>query len=319
MIANPDKPGRRLACLTLATAALALQGCGESPATRSAPASPTPTPSTPAGQAPPAAPGSAANAFIGSLAVDPGDDTVFLGTGFGLFRVKSRGKKADRVVGELRTPDGSGPVSSNLVVRFAGAGELLASGHPEAGGSALPEDLGLIRSIDGGGTWEPVSELGRADFHILQVAGDRVVAVAVEARDIKVSNDGGRTFNARTAPSVPVDVAFDPSEPRQMIVTTAQGVYTSSDEGETWRQRDNVASEQLAWAASGPVYRSDPGGFVKVSHDGGKTWQDRGSVRLSIHELALDAHGSLYASLPGGQVQRSTDGGATWDSLIVLK
>ena len=45
-----------------------------------------------------------------------------------------RGEKAEHVVGELRTPDGAGPVSSNLVVRYAGPGELLASGHPEGGG-----------------------------------------------------------------------------------------------------------------------------------------------------------------------------------------
>jgi hypothetical protein len=89
-------------------------------------------------QGTPARSGSAADAFIGSLAADPRDGTLFLGTGRGLFRLDPGRKKARRVVGELRTPAGSGPVSSSMVVRFAGPGELLASGHPEGAGSAQP-------------------------------------------------------------------------------------------------------------------------------------------------------------------------------------
>jgi len=304
---------------TLVLLGLTLTACGESSDSTAPASTPTPNPTTAAEQATPRPPGSAANAFIGSLAIDPKDGTLFLGTGLGLFRLEPGSKKAERVVGELRTPDGSGPVSSNLVVRFSGNGELLASGHPEGGGSGLPENVGLIRSTDHGATWKPVSELGRADFHILQVTGDRVIAVRVEEENVEVSADGGRTFEVRTPPALPVDVAFDPRDPSRMAVTTGQGVYTSSDEGRTWRLRDNLASEQLAWAAPDELYRSDPGGLVKVSRDGGETWSDRGSVGPSINELALDGDGALYASVPGGEVRRSSDGGATWESLVVLE
>src|SRR5918997_116624 len=181
--------------------ALALVGCGDDPQPAATPA-PTANPTAPAEVATPAPPGSGANAFIGSIAVDPADGTLFLGTGLGLFRVE--GKKQKRVVGELSTPDGSGRLSSNLVVRFKGPGELLASGHPEGTGS-LPENLGLIRSRDGGRTWEPISELGESDFHILQASGDRVLGVRAEETDIQISSDGGRAFDARTPPATPVD------------------------------------------------------------------------------------------------------------------
>ena len=223
------------------------------------------------------------------------------------------------MVGELTTPDATGPVSSNLVIRYAGPGDLLGSGHPEDAGSGLPENLGLMRSGDAGDTWEPVSALGDADFHLIQARGDRVVAVRAEEVDIQVSTDGGKTFDARTPPDMPLDVAFDPEDPKRMVVVTGQGTFSSADEGRSWRPRDPLPSEQLAWAAPDALYRADPGGLIKVSADGGATWKDRGNVGLSVNELAADDEGALYASVPGGEVHSSTDGGATWKRRLRLE
>jgi hypothetical protein len=286
-------------------------GCGgdDEPAA-SAPAE-TSTPSVAETPAPSV---SGANAFIGSIAVDPKDGTVMLGTGLGLFRMKPGAENAPRVVGEL---DG-GPVSSNLVIRYAGPGDLIGSGHPEGGGS-LPENLGLMRSRDAGDTWQTVSELGESDYHILQAAGDRVVGVKAEESTIRVSADGGRTFTDRTPPDTPLDVAFDPGDPKRMVVTTQRGVFTSGDEGASWRERDAVPAGQLAWGKPDALYRADTGGEIKVSADGGQTWKTAGNVRMTVNELAVDADGALYASVAGGVVQRSTDGGATWSEFVKLK
>jgi hypothetical protein len=298
-------------------ALLVLAGCGgDEPAETTAESTPTPNPTI---EAEPSEPGSAANAFIGSLAVDPGDGTLVIGTGLGLFRAQKGARKAERVIGELTTPDGSGPVSSNLVVRFAAPGELLGSGHPNKSGTPLPENLGLMRSGDAGDSWEPVSALGDADYHLIQASGDHVVAVRAEETDIGVSTDGGRSFQARTPPDLPLDVAFDPEDPQRMLVATAQGTFSSSDGGRSWRPRDPIPSEQLAWAAPDAVYRAAPGGLIKASADGGATWKDRGNVGLPVNELAADDEGALYASVPGGEVHRSTDGGATWKRLLRLE
>jgi hypothetical protein len=306
-----------LARLAVIAALLALAGCGGDDDT-AAPAASTPTPNPTTAPEEPADPGSVANAFIGSLAVDPGDGTLMIGTGLGLFRLEQGAKKPERITGELTTPDGAGPISSNLVVRYAKAGALLASGHPEGGGS-LPENLGLIRSADAGDRWEPVSQLGESDFHILQAAGDRVVAVRAEETDVLVSADGGGSFETRTPPDLALDVAFDPEDPARMVVATAQGTFSSGDGGSSWRPRDPIPSEQLAWAAPDALYRADPGGAVLVSADGGATWKARGNVGLTVNELAADADGALYASVPGGEVKRSTDGGATWKRLLRLE
>jgi hypothetical protein len=304
----------------LAALVVAASGCGgddPAPSASPPPAAATPAP-TVAEESTPAPPGSGANAFIGSIAIDPKDGTLMLGTGLGLFRVAKGADAAERVVGELRLPDGSGPVSSNLVVRYPRPGQLLASGHPEGEGS-LPENLGLILSRDAGQTWEPVVDLGQADFHIVQAAGDRLMVVGAEETDIRVSGDGGGTFETRTPPAKPLDVAFDAKDPARMVVATEQGIFSSADQGRSWRPRDAIPAEQLAWAASDALYRADPGGLIKISADGGATWKDRGSVGLSVNELAVDASGALYASVPGGEVKRSTDGGTSWARLVTLK
>jgi hypothetical protein len=305
---------RALAALAVVT--LALAGCGGSddpaPAETATPAAAE----TATGS--PAPPTSGANAFIGSIAVDPRDGTVLLGTGLGLFRLAKGAANAERVTGELQGPDGSGPVSSNLVVRYAGPGELLASGHPEGSGG-LPENLGVIRSRDAGDTWEPVIELGVSDYHILQAAGKRVVGVKADETDIQVAPDVTGGFQPRTPPDAPLDVAFDPQDPKRMVVATKQGTFSSGDEGRSWRPRDPVVTEQLAWATSDALYRADPGGLIKLSGDGGETWKDVGTVGLSVNELAVDADGTLYVSIAGGEVKQSTDGGATWTRLVKLK
>ena len=301
-------------------AAILVAGCGsDEPEETAAPSTPTPNPTTaPSETAEPTEPGSAANAFIASLAVDPRDGTLMIGTGLGLFRLEPGAKKPERVTGKLTTPDGAGELSSNMVVRYAAPGDLLGSGHPEGPGE-LPEDLGLIRSADAGDTWEPISQLGESDFHLLQARGDHVVAVRVEETDVLVSTDGGATFEPRTPPDMPLDVAFDPQDPKRMVVATAQGTFSSADGGGSWRPRDPIPSEQLAWAAPGALYRADPGGAVKVSEDGGATWKERGNVGLTVNELAVGDEGTLYASVPGGEVKHSADGGATWKRLLRLE
>ena len=306
----------RLAVLAAITATLA--GCGGDDDATDTAQTPTPNPTSEAPAQTPAPPSSGANAYIGSIAVDPKDGTVILGTGLGLFRLEKGAKEAERVTGQLQGPDGSGSVSSNLVVRYAGPGELLASGHPEGGGG-LPENLGIIRSRDAGTTWEPVIEMGVSDYHLLQVAGKRAVGVKADEGDVMVAPDITGGFEKRTPPDVPLDVAFDPGDPKRMIVATKQGTFTSANEGESWRARDPLPTEQLAWLQSDALYRADTGGVIKVSADGGESWKDVGTVGMPINELAVDAGGTLYASVAGGEVKQSTDGGNTWTQLVKLK
>ena len=153
------------------------------------------------------------------------------------------------------------------------------------------------------------SDLGEADFHIIQARGDHVVAVRAEETDIQISTDGGsrsRRARRRTCRSTSRSIPRTRAHGRR----DRAGHLQLDDEGRSWRPRDPIPSEQLAWVAPDELYRSDPGGLIKVSADGGATWKDRGNVGLSVNELVADEEGALYASVPGGEVHRSTDGGA---------
>jgi photosystem II stability/assembly factor-like uncharacterized protein len=205
------------------------------------------------------------------------------------------------------------------VLRFTGPGELVASGHPKGGGSALPEDLGLIRSQDGGATWTSVSLLGEEDLHALDARGDVIAGQPVEAERVLVSTDRGATWEERTPPGAPIDLDLDPADPQRIAMTTADGVFVSTDGGGSWRQRDVATTEtHLAWSETGPLYRVDAGGGVQVSEDGGERWKAAGNVGGSPSTITVDSEGRLYAALAGGSIVRSDDGGKSFAELTSL-
>ena len=253
--------------------------------------------------------------YIGSLSVNPADgEELYLGTNTGLFRIPPGGKP-EKVTGSLRTPDGEGRISESLVANFTAPDTLIASGHP-AEGQALPPALGLIRSEDGGRTWASVSELGSADFHALERSHERLVGALYGQAQILVSEDEGETWETRTAPTALVDLEVDPTDPDRWVGTTERGIFLSEDAGGSWRARDPTPNVRLAWAEEGELFRIDPGGAVKVSGDGGASWEDRGSTGGEPHALEVGEDGTLYAARFDGSVLASEDGGRTFETLV---
>ena len=292
--------------LVLLAAAVLLAGCGGEGSSSGTPAADLAVPWVDPDGDPP---------YIGSLSVNPGDGSLMMGTNTGLFEIPKAGGKPAKVTGRLKTPDGEGAVSESLVAEFTGPDELLASGHP-SGDSTLPPALGLIRSSDAGRTWESVSELGTSDFHALSISGDVLVAPLYGQAQILLSRDAGKTFEPRVAPMALVDLAADPGDPKRWAATSESGIFVSVDEGRTWRQRDPTPNVRLAWRGPGELYRIDPGGPVKVSADGGETWQDRGSTGGEPQALAAGPDGALYAATLDGKVQKSEDDGRSWTALV---
>jgi hypothetical protein len=299
----------------------ALAGCGGDEPSAEDPPAPAPTATAaPAQTSEPAdPPDGGGSPFIGSLTVDPGDGTLIAGTGLGLFRLEAGAKRAKPFDGKLTTPSASGAISPNLVLRFTGPGELIASGHPKDPGSGLPENLGLIRSRDGGATWTSVSLLGEEDLHALDVRGDVVAGQPVEAASVLVSTDGGKSFEERTPPAAPLDVDLDPKNPRHMAITTAEGLFVSRDGGGSWRQRDVLTTEtHLAWSETGTLYRVDAGGVVQASEDGGESWEQAGNAGGPPTTVTVDADGRLFAALAGARIVRSSDGGKSFEQVARL-
>jgi hypothetical protein len=267
--------------------------------------------------APTAAPGTTTD--IVSIAIDPDDGTLLAGSGPAFYRLPPGAEKPELAKGALSTPKGSGTLTKDVVVRFEKPGTIIASGH--SGEAALPPVLGLLRSTDMGDTWEPISGLGEADYHEIEIVGSRIFALRNEDPGmVQFSDDGGKTWGTREAPSVaaPIDVAVNPADPKNWVVSTDQGIHVSRNEGKSWRQRDTTFGARIAWGAADALYAAGKDGKVKKSADGGDSWQDVGSIGAGPKELVVSPKGEVYASVSGPEIRRSTDGGKTWTKVIAI-
>jgi photosystem II stability/assembly factor-like uncharacterized protein len=123
----------------------------------------------------------------------------------------------------------------------ATAKHLYSSGHP-ASGSGLVNPFGLIRSRDGGKTWDQLGLQGETDFHLLATGWEtNAIYVWNPAPNSRMQlpglhytmNDGllWRPTAAAGLIGAPRALAVHPSDPALVAAATAQGVFLSRDSG----------------------------------------------------------------------------------------
>ena len=269
-------------------AAVALAACGEDPpGQQQAPAVSDPGP-----------------IHVHGLGVDPGDGALFIATHTGLFRTPAGETTAERVGDRYQDTMGFTVIGPN---------HFLGSGHPD-GRDRLPPFLGLVESTDAGESWEPVSLLGRADFHVLEAAGARVYGFGSDFESRRsqflVSGDGGRNWAERQVPEPFVALAIDPDDPDRVVASDGIGLYASTDAGRRWQKRGEPGG-LLAWPEDGELTRVTASGQAARSGDAGRTWRRAGMV--GGKPSAFDgAGGDLIVALHDGTVKQSSDGGRTW-------
>src|SRR5918992_1138649 len=241
---------------------------------------------------------------VHGLGINPADGALFIATHTGLFRAAEGERKARRVADRFQDTMGFSVV---------GPDRFLGSGHPD-GREKLPPFLGLIESRDAGRTWEPISLLGKRDFHVLEATGRRVYGFGsdfdTKQAGLLVSDDGGRGWDERTPPEALVSLAVDPEDPDRVVASGEQGLYLSSDAGRGWRPLDGGPA-LLAWPAGGPLFAVAFDGSVARSGDVGRSWRQVGQI--GGEPAAFEGEGGeLYVALHDGTIKRSVDGGASW-------
>lgn len=280
-------PGMKRYLIALAAMTLALAGCGEREQSE-----------LPAEAADPGL------IHIHGLGFNPADQSLYIATHTGLFRVEEDEQQAERV--GQRQQDTMG-------FSVVGPDRFLGSGHPDAR-EDLPPFLGLIESEDAGASWAPVSLLGKTDFHVLEASKDHVYGFGSDfdsrSAIFLASVDSGRTWQERSVPDSLVALAIDPADPLHVVASGERRMFASTDEGRTWRP---LADEGglLAWSAADQLHAVGLDGSSARSDDGGRTWTDTASVggAPAAFESAGDV---LYVALHDGTVKQSTDGGQTW-------
>ena len=161
-----------------------------------------------------------------------------------------------------------------------------SSGHPPPG-SGLVNPLGLVRSNNGGRTWDKLGLEGEADFHLIATGYDTPAVYVYNAEPnarMKTAgiwvtlNDGfaWRRAEANGLAGKVSALAVHPSDARTLAVATATGLFLSRDGGNRF---DRIA-------ATGQVLS------VQFSLDGKYLWfaSHDGRPHLYRVDLATQAH-----------------------------
>jgi photosystem II stability/assembly factor-like uncharacterized protein len=172
-------------------------------------------------------------------------------------------------------------------------------------------------------------------------ASGRVVSIAVHPTEVNTAyiasasggiwktTDGGSAWTPLTDELPNLNhgcVALDPSDPDTVYAATGEyttgangdGLFYSADAGATWDRLATAAEvgsrcSQLIIDPNDPlvIHVSGQGGYVR-SADGGVTWSNTLTGRVSDLAMHPTDSDTLFAGRHGQGVYRSEDGGLTW-------
>src|SRR5581483_3776424 len=124
----------------------------------------------------------------------------------------------------------------------AAKGALYSSRHP-APGSTLQNPFGLLKSRDGGKTWDHLGLTGEADFHVMAASyGTRTVYVYSPVANSRIpqpgiyhTSDDGKRWTHSAGPGLSgrvVALAVHPARGNAVAAATEAGLFVSQDGGE---------------------------------------------------------------------------------------
>jgi photosystem II stability/assembly factor-like uncharacterized protein len=207
----------------------------------------------------------------------------------------------------------------------------------------------VFRSTDGGKRWEQLSidiaeqclaGAPKVTNILFDPRDHRTVWVGVEIDGVYRSQDGGDTWTHLPAlGSNPINqdvhgLAISLGQPTRILATTPDGIWTSTNEGESWElhgfprfyERDRISyCRGMALKADNPevifVGNGDmiPGrtGAIQRSKDGGNTWEAAplpAEPNSTIYWFATHPSDPnfIVANSLNGYVYTSSDGGDSW-------
>ena len=215
----------------------------------------------------------------------------------------------------------------------ATAKHLYSSGHP-APGSGHANPFGLIRSRDGGRSWDKLGLQGETDFHLLAAGwNSNAIYVWNPAPSSRLrqtglhftTNDGLGWKRAAAAglAGEPHALAVHPDDPGMLALATSKGVFVSRDAGENFTMRAAGEATAVFFDLDGKQLwygvHDGQGRLARVGLAGGLT------TRIELPPLQGDAvafiaqnplrRSEFTVATYGRTVMRSADGGARWTAI----
>ncbi|TXF12267.1 F510_1955 family glycosylhydrolase [Pelomicrobium methylotrophicum] len=167
-----------------------------------------------------------------------------------------------------------------------------SSGHP-APGTGLKNPFGLIRSDDGGKTWQHLGLEGESDFHVLATGYETNVIYVYNPHPnsrmrepgIYYTLDDGFAWRRAQAKGLGGDVialAVHPSDPKTVAAATDQGIFLSRDAAATFE----------------PLLRNRQGLAVYFDLDGKRLWAATFHGQPALTQIDLEARQKTPVTLP---------------------
>jgi photosystem II stability/assembly factor-like uncharacterized protein len=197
---------------------------------------------------------------------------------------------------------------------------LYASGHPSTGGNT-----GLIKSTDGGQSWESVAKVldPPVDFHAMAVSKsdpDTIIGFDSSGRGLFKTTDAGKTWETLQYPDYISALAISPLDSQMVFAGTGKGIFQSNDGAKTWTQLDQYKGINilaLAFDENGVLYATNQFGLSRTA-DLGKTWEKINGPDLTITSIAVDSQNKIiyvagYSRDGYQEVYRTKDDGSNWE------
>jgi hypothetical protein len=242
---------------------------------------------------------------VHGLGLDTETKTLYIATHTGLWQLPEGEAKATRVADRYQDTMGFTLVRPGL---------FLGSGHPDLREAKpdVPPLLGLIKSSDNGRTWQQISLLGKADFHVLRHADSRIYGYDSTNNVLMRSDDDGTSWVRSKVPEPLLDLAIDPTDADHLIASGAVGLYESKDRGQRWHLLETTPG-YLAWPTATRIYLFSPEGAVQISDSPNEKFRQLGTVGGAPHTVLVVSETEMYAAIDGGAIKRSIDGGRSWE------
>lgn len=264
---------------------------------------------------------------VHALLYIPQERLLMMGTHEGLLRSTDEGKSWEKVEARGYLPAAD---FMSLVPDPRGSKVIYAGGH----------DLGVVKSLDGGLTWQRADNgIAGTDIHGLAInqrapdmlfaysVGNGVFRSADGARTWQRMDDGPESPSVRSLAYMAVQTEMDRSMGWEnwgvLFAGTAAGIFQSYSCFCGWTQTTKEFTDTTVYALATvhaeprTIYAGTRRGVFK-STDEGKTWRDAskglGGRMTAIAISPVDPK-VLFASSEDGVVYKSTDLGEAWTEM----